>query len=345
MAFQRNSTSRFLTVLIHIVLWSGILFVPLLFIDWEPGRIRYLWFQSFLLGVVIVYYYVNSRVFIPKLFLKKKTFLFIVSLAGSLLAISLLNYAWGLFMDATVYSDMHGRHHSGAFRLYAPLIPFLMAFGISTSIRIIDEWLKNEKQKKEMETEKLQSELAFLKSQVNPHFLFNILNNICALARKKSDDTENAIIKLSQIMRYMMYDSKNDKVMLGKELEYLQNYIELQRMRISETVRIDFTVSGDPEAILLEPLLLIPFVENAFKHGVSYLEESWITINLQVTASELNFHVGNKIIRQNKLDVPAESGIGLKNVKRRLELLYPGRHEIRVNETDAGYIVDLTIHF
>jgi two-component system, LytTR family, sensor kinase len=323
MKFHRSFTSRILTILIHIVLWMGIFLIPLLFIDWEPGRIRYLWFQGFLLITVAIFFYLNSFVLIPRFYLKNRLFLFFLILLACFAVISILNYYYGLVLDQHVFLDDHPRHHNPNYRFIAPLLPFLLAFGISTSMRITNEWLKNEKQKKEMETEKLQSELAFLKSQVNPHFLFNILNNICSLARKKSDDTENAIIKLSQIMRYMMFDSKNEKVSLDLELEYLRNYIELQRMRISDTVRIDFSVEGSPETIQLEPLLLIPFVENAFKHGISYMTESWITIHLAVNSRELNFHVGNKIIRQAEKDVTTESGIGLKNVKRRLELLYP----------------------
>jgi LytS/YehU family sensor histidine kinase len=194
-----------------------------------------------------------------------------------------------------------------------------------------------------MENEKLNSELAFLKSQVNPHFLFNILNNICSLARKKSDDTENAIIKLSHIMRYMLYESKDEKVSLEKEVEYLKNYIELQRLRISDKVDINFSIDGDPESGMIEPMLLIPFVENAFKHGVSYLEESKINISLKIEKDLLIFKVENNMIRKSVDVVQLESGIGLRNVLRRLDLLYPGKHKIAIHEDGTKYIVDLKI--
>jgi len=225
------------------------------------------------------------------------------------------------------------------------IYPAILAFGLSTSIRITDEWFKNERQKKEMENEKLTSELAFLKSQVNPHFLFNILNNICSLARKKSDDTENAIIKLSQLMRYMLFESKDEKVSLEKEVEYLQNYIELQRMRISGKVQINFTVEGPVGQLMIEPMLLIPFVENAFKHGISYIGDSGIDIIMKVTNKELNFSVENSIISRGNETIPSETGVGLKNVLRRLELLYPGRHEISINDHDLKYKVLLKINF
>jgi LytS/YehU family sensor histidine kinase len=194
-----------------------------------------------------------------------------------------------------------------------------------------------------MENEKLHSELAFLKSQVNPHFLFNILNNICSLARKKSDDTENAIIQLSRIMRYMLYDSKDEKVSLEKEAEYLQNYIDLQRLRISDSVIINFKIEGNINGKMVEPMLLIPFVENAFKHGVSYLEASHIDIHLKIDNNDLQFRIENNRIKKNDDPIQQESGIGLKNVLRRLDLLYPGTHTINIEETTTKYIVNLDI--
>jgi LytS/YehU family sensor histidine kinase len=226
---------------------------------------------------------------------------------------------------------------------FGTFFPSLFVLALSTTLRITNEWFKTEKQKKEMETEKLTSELAFLKSQVNPHFLFNILNNICSLARKKSDHTEDAIIKLSQIMRYMLYESKDERVSLDLEVEYLQNYIELQRLRISELVIIDFRVEGKPETRQIEPMLLIPFVENAFKHGISYLEDSRIDILLKVTDDVIFFRVENNVVKKTDDSIGEESGIGLKNVLRRLDLLYPASHEIRINDDGVNYLVELTI--
>jgi LytS/YehU family sensor histidine kinase len=245
------------------------------------------------------------------------------------------------FIDNYVPSEFH--HPGVLHRLFFPVFPALFAFAISTAIKITNEWFKAEREKKEMENEKLHSELAFLKSQVNPHFLFNILNNICSLARKKSDNTENAIIQLSRIMRYMLYDSKDEKVSLEKEVEYLQNYIDLQRLRISDSVIINFNIEGNMDGKMVEPMLLIPFVENAFKHGVSYLDESNIDIALKVANGNLHFRVENNRIKKNDDPVQQKSGIGLKNVLRRLELLYPGKHIINIEETIAKYIVNLEI--
>jgi LytS/YehU family sensor histidine kinase len=195
-----------------------------------------------------------------------------------------------------------------------------------------------------METEKLTAELAFLKSQINPHFLFNTLNNICSLARKKSDVTENAIIRLSQIMRYMLDDSHDTRVSLSKEVEYLHNYIELQRLRLTDKVKIQITVEGNPEFVLIEPLLLIPFVENAFKHGVSYLEEAEIRIELKIQETLLTFQVENNVIRFAEAKPDPVSGIGLKNIKRRLDLLYPEKHALEIQDNGIKYHVMLRIN-
>lgn len=288
------------------------------------------------------FFYFNSFILIPKLMLKGKILFFILSILACTGLIVLINV-----LAAYMFHTFFGHHHFHFFpqMIFGPIFFSIVAVGLSTSFKITSEWFRNEKIKKEMETEKLTSELAFLKSQVNPHFLFNTLNNICSLARKKSDDTEDAIIKLSHIMRYMLYESKDEKVSLEKEIAYLHNYIELQQMRISEKANVRFTIEGSPEPVMIEPMLLIPFVENAFKHGISYIEESAVDISLKISSMELSFTVENTRPRVRVNDVPAESGIGLKNVSRRLELLYPGKHELKVREDELKYFVNLTIRF
>ena len=146
-------------------------------------------------------------------------------------------------------------------------------------------------------------------------------------------------------MRYMMYESRDEKVSLEKEVEYLQNFIELQEMRLSGKVQINFRVEGPVESLMIEPMLLIPFVENAFKHGVSYIGETGIDIVLKAMDKELNFSVENNIVRDKDEIIQSGAGIGLKNVLRRLELLYPGKHELSVSDHAMKYRVLLKIHF
>ena len=330
------------TIWIHILVWVAFLLVPLLFIESATGRERFMimgWFLQFLMAC---YFYYNYLYLIPRFLLQKKLLEYFLMLLVGLVVISGLNL---VFITGT--ANMVEHHHPFSFwrTTLFPVYPAIMAFALSSTLRLTMEWFNNERQKKEMEAEKLSSELAFLKSQVNPHFLFNILNNICSLARKKSDETENAIIKLSQIMRYMLQDSKDEKVSLGKEVEYLQSYIELQRLRLPDQVKIKFTDEGSPELLSIEPLLLIPFVENAFKHGVSYQGDSEITIHLSAQPDALSFSVRNNIAKRKDEAVEQGSGIGLKNVMRRLELLYPGKHQLNINDNGNQYLVELLINF
>ena len=336
-----GNLSRFFTIAIHVLIWLGLYMIPYIDDTRQHFSPHFIWRNTSLFLLLVSFFYFNTYFLIRKLFLPGKLFYYLLAILACLVFISGMNLLFSSIIDAYVPSESH--HPVILHRLFFPVFPALFVFAISTAIKITNEWFKAEKQKKEMENEKLHSELAFLKSQVNPHFLFNILNNICSLARKKSDDTENAIIQLSRIMRYMLYDSKDEKVSLEKEVEYLQNYIDLQRLRISDSVIINFTIEGNIEGKMVEPMLLIPFVENAFKHGVSYLEESQIDIRLKIDNNDLQFRVENNRIKKNDDPVQLESGIGLKNVLRRLDLLYPWTHTIDIEENTAKYIVNLDI--
>jgi two-component system LytT family sensor kinase len=334
--------SKQYTILVHVLVWVAFMLVPLVFIESATGRERFMIMGWFLQLLMVAYFYYNFLYLIPRFLLQKRLAAYFLMLLAGLAVISALNVVFALATSGLI----EHRHPFNLWRTATfPFYPAVMAFALSTSVRITMEWFRNERQKKEMEAEKLASELAFLKSQVNPHFLFNTLNNICSLARKKSVETENAIIKLSRIMRYMLQDSKDEQVSLEKEVEYLQSYIELQRLRLPADVKIDFTIAGEPEKFSIEPLLLIPFVENAFKHGVSYLAGSEIRIGLTCEAGALTFSVVNRVARFPGEMNEQGSGIGLKNVRRRLELLYPGRHRLEISEIEHYYSVALNIRF
>lgn len=215
----------------------------------------------------------------------------------------------------------------------------LMLF-MSGFIKIAQEWFKSEQQREVLKVENLNAELKFLKSQINPHFLFNCLNTIYSLAHKHSAQTEHAIVKLSTIMRYMIYESNEDKVLLQQELQYLEDYIDIQRLRLPEDIVVDYAVQGNIAGLKIEPMLLVPFVENAFKHGISYAEPSFIAIALAIEKNKVRLVVENSLFRQR---VAEKGGIGLQNVRKRLELLYNGNHELEITEAENQFIVDLKI--
>jgi len=342
MTFRITKNSKILTITIHVLVWLGLFMLPFLDENHQHFNSPFIYRIGFDYVLFAVFFYMNAYFLIPRYFLAKKIEKYILIIVACIPAVFLIKFAYAEILHHYILNDNRPPFNL-ARMFYGSLFPSLFVLALSTTMRITNEWFKTEKQKKEMENEKLISELAFLKSQVNPHFLFNILNNICSLARKKSDHTEDAIIKLSQIMRYMLYESKDEKVSLEKEVEYLQNYIELQRLRISDSVAISFQIEGRPETRMIEPMLLIPFVENAFKHGISYLEESRIEINLRINQDTIWFRVVNNVVKRPADAIYVESGIGLKNVLRRLDLLYPSAHDIKIQEDGVTYLAELTI--
>ncbi len=210
-------------------------------------------------------------------------------------------------------------------------------------IRFMIDWFDSQKLKDELINQRQSSELALLRSQVNPHFLFNTLNNIYSLVYKKSEEAPAAVMKLSSIMRYMLYDANGDSVQLEKEIDYLRSFIELQKLRINLNGFVELAIEGETENRTIAPMLLIPFVENAFKHG-GKTHTPGIMIHMKIEPTKILFEVAN-YFKQNMLAQKDESvGIGLQNIKRRLELLYPAKHMLLITEDDVMFRVKLEIN-
>jgi two-component system, LytTR family, sensor kinase len=295
-------------------------------------------------GFKATLFYINAYYFFPIFTKNKNVFkLFaklFVSVSLLLLAeILLFNY---FVLDSRLFSLFNTPRFSINLTIYFFYIGISFAYCFSKS------WIKNEKQKAVLIEEKLSTELNFLKAQVNPHFLFNTLNNLYSMANK-SDTPELAegISKLSNLMRYMLYDSNHDKVPLKSEVDYIQSFIEIQKLRLSEEddFLIHFNIEGDTDHILIAPMLLIPFVENAFKHGINFKESSIIKIELKIADSQLIFSVFNSNYKADNEIEKGKSGIGLNNLKRRLALLYPDSHSLDIKEEDEvhGAILKLNL--
>jgi hypothetical protein len=229
----------------------------------------------------------------------------------------------------------------------SPLVqyPFFLAIiAVSFSYSLIREHNLKEKQRKERETETLKTELGLLRSQISPHFMFNVLNSLVALARRKSDLMEPSLIQLSALMRYVLYENSQSRIALAEEVAYLKNYIELQSLRFGDDIRLDIEMSEELDGYEIEPMLLIPFIENAFKHGIGSMDDPYIRIRLSVNKAGdlLTFSIENRIAPA--ADVKDEgSGIGLKNVRRRLELLYPEKHSFGMNKGEKLFEAVLTL--
>ncbi len=227
-------------------------------------------------------------------------------------------------------------------RLFSSLgSSFLLVLLMGGFIRLAFSFIRNQNEKKALENANLNAELNFLKSQINPHFLFNTLNGIYAQAHDRSDKTEHTVLKLSELLRYVIYDSGGDKVELEKDIQYITNYIDLQKIRLSSKVLINYEVTGDIRRYMIAPLLLISFIENAFKHGISYSRSSVIDISISVFDKTLTLSVRNPVIASDNF---TDGGLGLKNVSRRLELLYPSDYSLQIEKTDQSYSVLLNLN-
>jgi hypothetical protein len=212
---------------------------------------------------------------------------------------------------------------------------FLVVLFLALLLKIRDRWIR-------AEDEKLHAELSYLKAQINPHFLFNTLNSIYAMALGRSDQTAGAIVRLSSMMRYVLVEAGRDKVSLEKEITYLTDYIKLQQIRFEGSLQLSLEINGRPENRQIVPLLLIPFVENAFKYGVNPEEPSAIGIRIDIGEHELHLDVSNKKVA---IHHPADTqgGLGIHNTRQRLQLLYPGKHTLIIEDSNDSFTVSLTL--
>jgi len=285
-------------------------------------------------------FYINYLVLIP-LFLNKKRYgLYAASVVAVLLVFCFGKY--GVAVLFKPYVLLRSKGHLVSFGSYfiSALFTSLVFLFLSTALKFSVDWFLNERIQRDLENQRLSAELAFLKSQINPHFLFNSLNSIYSLAYQRSETTPEAILKLSEIMRYMLYECNDNKVDLAKELQYLQNYIDLQKIRFGNKAFIDFKIVGNVEGQQIVPLLLIAFIENAFKHGVANNPLTPIRLLIDVDESHLHLHLQNKKHTNNR---DAMGGIGLTNVVRRLKLLYPGKYNLDIRDDADTYTVELSL--
>jgi two-component system, LytTR family, sensor kinase len=227
------------------------------------------------------------------------------------------------------------------------LLLYALYLGISVAYVMARHWQRNERPRRQLQEEKLAAELNFLKSQVNPHFLFNTLNNLFALAeRHRNPELAQGIAGLSELMRYMLYDCRADRVSLEKEVHFIEALIGMQQLRLSpsDEVTISFEVTGDIRGRRIAPMILLPFVENAFKHGIRWASPSFVKIRLAVSGETLDFSVENSLFEKRDDPHREDAGIGLDNVRRRLELIYPYGHYLEVREGNGKFTIQLEIN-
>jgi two-component system, LytTR family, sensor histidine kinase AlgZ len=307
--------------------------------DWGKGVLMIA--SQFVLTVIIAYF--NYFYLLPR-FLERKRWLpyFLEFIVPFVVIITARIVIQRYLIDGLTHHEKY--FYSSTFIVQTAVITLFITIFISL-LRFVSDWFELEAIKKEVLNEKLTAELSFLKAQINPHFLFNTLNNLYYLAYSKSENTTEVISRLSQVMRYMIYDANFERVLLEKEIEYMQNYISLERLRLNNQIPITFAIKGNTSSVEIAPLILITFLENAFKHGVTNTTpEAWVNISILVESNVLRYTVENSKPKNALADNGGKSGIGLNNVKRRLELMYPSKHALKVEDTPERYYIELEIN-
>lgn len=346
-------------ILSQVLIW-GVGWLFMLFILSNGGTLdARFWNRAILtaIGASIVVF-VNLKWLLPNLYFKKKRVAYFFSTAVLLIVV-----VWGVHSDLLpwnqtefegfkkeAYSQERERNDSqevlGNYRWLLRNLPPLFISLLGSSMASFSRFA-NEKEKAiiHLERAKLETEIKFLKSQINPHFLFNALHNIYALTIIQSDQSSEQLLKLSDILRYMLYDSDKAQVFLKRELEYLNNYLDLVQLKDSRGMDIRFDVEVDDAYIKIAPLLFIPFVENAFKHGqIEDLDKGYIRINLKAKANKLIFKIENSK-PQIEINKDKTGGIGLKNIQERLKLLYPQKYMLQIQETASAFSVLLELNY
>ena len=327
--------SKYFTPGIHVLIWLALLIVPAIVfsnVKFDTGLPPNFFFVTNLYHIGLFYF--NAYFLYPRFFTRKRWWLYFIFIA----LIVAGSFQLKLFFLRVLDPGFVIQEFNAPIILFPP-VPFLFA---SFIFRLIVDRMRFEKAEKERRAERLASELKFLRSQVSPHFLFNVLTNMVSLARKKSELLEPALIQLSDLLRYMLYETGTDKFPVTREIEYLRNYVELQQLRFGDHVKVQMNISVHNSDCTIEPMLLIPFVENAFKHGIGMVSDPYITIFLEVKDQHLLFRVENNYSSENS-SKDKNSGIGLANVSNRLDLLYKERYSLSIHDNRDIYSVELNL--
>lgn len=361
-------TGKKIQILLHLLAWIIILGIPLYFFKrWDVGK-DFIWIYYIGNTISGIIFYLNYLILVPRYFFSKPKYRYYLSVVVLLTCM----YFVSDWSNELIFKYVPGRqrteervvpktgesegmqpkpdeHHGPPpFRemhLFNYMFNSLFLVFFSLGMRVLERHSQTEKLQKELEKEKLNSELAFLKNQISPHFFFNTLNNIYSLISINAEDSQKAVLRLSKLMRYLLYDSEHGNTRLSNEIDFMNNYIDLMKLRMSSKIKLTISFPEKYDDINIPPLIFIPFIENAFKHGISYREKSFIDISMTTKKDSLLFRCVNSIVKARDEGDSDHTGIGLENVTKRLNLLFPGKHELKINKSDSEYEVLLQINF
>jgi hypothetical protein len=363
-----DSGRRRIKLLLHMLAWVILLGLPLYFIKrWHVDK-DFIWLYYINIILYGIIFYANYLILIPGFFFKEKRYRYYISV---ILLVAFF-YLVSDYSNKLVFKYLPGRYQTemspqGPNEIRQPGPPLLQGFKrppfrqmhlynfainsiflvfFSLGMKVLERQSKYDEVKKELEKEKLNSELAFLKNQISPHFFFNTLNNIYSLIGINAGDSQKAILKLSRMMRYLLYESETGNSPLGREIEFMNNYIDLMELRMSDKVDLKVSFPEDYENRSIPPLLFISLIENAFKHGISFREKPYIEISMLTSRDSITFRCVNSIAKiKEESGIGHPSGIGLENLSKRLNLLFPGKHDLKINRSENEFEVLLYINF
>jgi len=333
------------TVAVHALVWALLLVIPYVSTDqifsslYPESNTKYLVLCLILSTVLLIIFYFNYLVLIPRYLLTKKYWLY------ALFLVLAMAVAFLLLSTIFSFSDFSSESLSQAHPASEKIIPVIIINAISLwLLSIVSSILWTVYNRlKQTESEKLSAQIASLKSQINPHFLFNTLNNIYATAIDDSPKAADMVDKLSEMMRYTMKDIQQDFVLLEDEINYISNFIELQKIRLDRSVKLEYHSLENVPALRIAPMLLIPFIENAFKHGVNSEQKSRIKIEIIATNKEIQLKVSNSKVNVQQ-EISERSGLGIENTRHRLNLMYPSKHLLVIDDAEKDFFVSLYIN-
>lgn len=309
--------------------------------------------QALTLFLLLVAFYFNFFVLVPKFLFSNRISLFFAAniLVGVFYVLLLIAYDEYFNMSEVMHqvfrpNTPHVDKPRNWYWDVSNFFVFSMSVGISTAIATVQKWQADEKIRLELEQQQINAELSYLKAQINPHFFFNTLNNIYSLTNIDVEKAKTALLKLSRMMRYVLYETEKNHTLLSKELDFIRDYVELMKMRLSSRVHLDIHIPEKVEEAEIAPMLLLPFIENCFKHGISSQQDSFIKVFIDKKGNELRLFTENqKFMASENTPEGSASGIGLTNTKRRLDLLYPGKFSLGIDSENPKnqYKVNLSI--
>jgi len=337
------ANSRWLS---HVIFWIAWIGMNTVFLgSYENTYLRQFYIELYELPEKALVVYLNLYWLIPAFLMKRKYFTYGITLSIMVVGMALIMRAiYVVWLAPKYFPDTVNLPFFHTYRLLKYIFYNINGVVIiTTGFRLFNYWYNQQQMNNELMQEKLRTELTYLKGQLHPHFLFNTLNNIYSLCLDKSDMAPGVVLKLSELLSYMLYDTRKDSLCLSKEIEHVKSYLELEKIRYGDRINISFNVSGPVGSKEIAPLVMLPFVENAFKHSFSKdLYNIWITIDVKLKNDTFIMKVKNSMPQKNGTGQPA-NGIGLQNIRRRLELLYPEKHSLEITADIDFFEVDLKL--